>query len=76
MEPTNKNVFDWIDNAGSDLGFEPASEEPNATNAQAGSGEKLRVLAVRAEMGLPLWHPQDQRDLHHERDLEFPDDEQ
>jgi hypothetical protein len=46
--------------------FEPDEPDENemnlafeATNAEPGSREKLRVLAERIRQGLPLWHPAD-----------------
>ena len=43
--------------------FEPeTAEEENefdSTNALPGSEEKLKVLAERIQLGLPLWHPSD-----------------
>ncbi len=34
---------------------------PGPTDALPGSEEKIRVLAERARLGLPLWHPLDAR---------------
>jgi hypothetical protein len=42
--------------------FEPGSQEPvvlKATTALPGSPEKLNVLSMRLEQGLPLWHDDD-----------------
>ena len=46
--------------------FEPRDIEYNtfeAANAMPGTREKLRVLADRAEQGLPLWHINDRDDV-------------
>ena len=61
MTRLKNNVFNWISGVGSDDGFEPDVEVLESTDAPAGSHEKLSVLAKRAEMGLPLWHPRDRR---------------
>ena len=45
-----------------DWTFEPSSQEVvnlRATAALPGTTEKLNVLAERAKLGLPLWHPRD-----------------
>jgi hypothetical protein len=45
--------------------FEPedvAHEQYSATHAVPGTREKLRVLAERANAGLPLWHARDRAD--------------
>ena len=46
-----------------DWNFEPresvATKTFSSTSALPGSEQKLRVLADRIRMGLPLWHPQD-----------------
>lgn len=68
MDSFKKNVFDWINGVGSDDGFEPDIEVPESTDAPAGSNEKLCVMAKRAELGLPLWHPQDSRRAYVEDD--------
>ena len=44
--------------------FEPEDVGENqyeSTGALPGSAEKVKELAVRAEGGLPLWHPSDRR---------------
>lgn len=69
MDPCKKNVFNWIDGVGNDHGFEPEYDSMESTDAPAGSDEKLRVLAERAERGMPLWHPKDPCDQHHEGDF-------
>jgi hypothetical protein len=58
-----RNVFDAILECGHDEDFLPnESDEFNATEAPAGSREKLDVLAERVQKGLPLWHPNDRCD--------------
>jgi hypothetical protein len=58
-----KNVFEAILEFGHDEDFVPAAtQEFRATNAPAGSVEKLETLARRIELGLPLWHPEDRAD--------------
>jgi len=45
-----------------DWTFEPSSQEVvnlRSTAALPGTAEKLDVLAERAKLGLPLWHPRD-----------------
>ncbi|MGE0607468.1 MAG: hypothetical protein AB7O62_10265 [Pirellulales bacterium] len=58
-----RNVFEAILEFGHDEDFAP-SEDGNfrATEAPAGSPEKLDELARRIAMGLPLWHPEDRSD--------------
>ncbi len=44
--------------------YEPEDQLPDshdATVALPGTDEKLEVLAVRIQQGLPLWHPEDRR---------------
>jgi hypothetical protein len=46
--------------------FEPENVESanfEACRAMPGTTRKLMALAERVEMGLPLWHPEDQQDL-------------
>lgn len=58
-----RNVFDAILECGHDEDFTPsATDEFFATEAPAGSSEKLDILAMRVQRGLPLWHPEDRRD--------------
>ena len=53
-----RNVFDAILECGHDEDFIPAeSDEFFATEAPAGSREKIEILAERVRRGLPLWHP-------------------
>ncbi len=58
-----KNVFEAIMKYGHDEDFCPsASEEFVATEAPAGSTDKLSILAERVRRGEPLWHPEDRSD--------------
>jgi hypothetical protein len=58
-----RNVFDAILQFGHDEDFVPQeTEEYNATEAPAGSHEKLEILARRVQAGVPLWHPEDRAD--------------
>jgi len=58
-----RNVFDAILKYGHDEDFAPdASEEFFATDAPAGSPEKIETLRRRVELGLPLWHDEDRCD--------------
>lgn len=58
-----RNVFEAILEFGHDEDFSPAeSGDFRATEAPAGSNEKLEVLARRIQLGLPLWHPEDRAD--------------
>jgi hypothetical protein len=44
--------------------FEPEPQEVweyAATEALPGTNQKVKVLALRVELGLPLWHPEDRR---------------
>jgi hypothetical protein len=58
-----RNVFEAILRYGHDEDFNP---EPTngfeATNAPAGSQEKIEILRRRIELGLPLWHEEDRVD--------------
>jgi hypothetical protein len=64
--PTNKNitnVFEAILEYGHDEDFVPhESEDFSATDAPAGSDEKIETLRRRVEMGQPLWHELDRED--------------
>jgi hypothetical protein len=57
------NVFEAILKYGHDEDFAPA-ETPDflATDAPAGSLEKIEILRRRVELGLPLWHEKDRSD--------------
>ncbi len=50
--------------------FEPPEVDPtqfDSTDAMPGTEAKLQVLAERVAAGLPLWHPNDRRDLSEHR---------
>lgn len=58
-----RNVFDAILKYGHDEDFTPdTSDEFFATDAPAGSAEKIETLRRRVELGLPLWHDEDRCD--------------
>jgi len=58
-----RNVFEAILETGHDEDFFPAeTEEFVATDAPAGSREKIETLASRVLRGVPLWHPDDRSD--------------
>ena len=57
------NVFDAILKYGHDEDFFPEEkDEFEATNAPAGSQQKIETLRNRVENGLPLWHNEDRVD--------------
>lgn len=57
------NVFEAILKYGHDEDFAPeVSENFEATDAPAGSDEKIEILRNRVELGLPLWHDSDRVD--------------
>ena len=57
------NVFEAILKYGHDEDFAPTERgEFSATEAPAGTEEKIDVLRRRVEMGLPLWHNSDRVD--------------
>jgi hypothetical protein len=59
-----RNLFETIEQTGNDEGFE-SCESPSfqGTAAAPGSLEKIEILRLRVELGLPLWHPADRNDL-------------
>ncbi len=58
-----KNVFEAILKYGHDEDFVPhESDEFSATDAPAGSDEKIEALRRRVELGMPLWHFEDRED--------------
>lgn len=58
-----KNVFDAILKYGHDEDFVPNDgDEFNATDAPAGSDEKIEILRQRVALGQPLWHGEDRVD--------------
>ena len=60
---TCKNVFEAILRYGHDEDFVPHEDnEFTATDAPAGSPEKIEVLRRRVELGQPLWHGTDRVD--------------
>ncbi|MCA9196412.1 MAG: hypothetical protein KDA87_02700 [Planctomycetales bacterium] len=57
------NVFEAILKYGHDEDFSPTeSVEFEATDAPAGSAEKIEMLRLRVEKGMPLWHTDDRAD--------------
>ena len=57
------NVFEAILKYGHDEDFAPAEFDGfAATDAPAGSEEKIEILRRRIEQGLPLWHTNDRVD--------------
>jgi hypothetical protein len=59
-----RNVFEAILKYGHDEDFLPEDEQDGfeATDAPAGSPEKIEILRRRVEQGQPLWHREDRRD--------------
>jgi hypothetical protein len=58
-----KNVFEAILRYGHDEDFVPQPDTNfSATDAPAGSAEKIEVLRKRVELGQPLWHNEDRVD--------------
>jgi len=58
-----RNVFEAILRYGHDEDFNPAPADTfEATDAPAGSQEKIEILRRRIELGLPLWHEEDRVD--------------
>ncbi|MFK7766789.1 MAG: hypothetical protein AB8B55_06170 [Mariniblastus sp.] len=66
MNNSNKqitNVFEAILEYGHDEDFVPQEgEEFIATDAPAGSEEKIEALRQRVLSGMPLWHGEDRED--------------
>ena len=57
------NVFEAILKYGHDEDFDPKLNSSfSATDAPAGSPEKIEALRKRVELGQPLWHGEDRRD--------------
>lgn len=57
------NVFEAILKYGHDEDFDPTTNSAfTATDAPAGSSEKIEALRKRVELGQPLWHGEDRRD--------------
>lgn len=58
-----RNVFEAILRYGHDEDFNPEPQGGfDATDAPAGSPEKIEILRRRIELGLPLWHEEDRID--------------
>jgi hypothetical protein len=58
-----RNVFEAILECGHDEDFVPVeTDEFAATDAPAGSKDKIDILAQRVMLGLPLWHEEDRSD--------------
>ena len=58
-----RNVFEAILECGHDEDFAPVETgEFTPTEAPAGSRAKLKKMAERVKLGLPLWHPDDRGD--------------
>ena len=63
QSPKVRNVFEAILKYGHDEDFAPnVGEEFAATDAPAGSAEKIEILRRRVESGQPLWHQEDRAD--------------
>ncbi len=64
MSSKIRNVFEAILKYGHDEDFLPEDEQDGfeATDAPAGSPEKIEILRRRVEQGQPLWHREDRRD--------------
>lgn len=57
------NVFEAILKYGHDEDFAPQqSDEFGATDAPAGSEDKIAILRERVALGEPLWHEEDRID--------------
>ena len=57
------NVFEAIPKYGHDEDFAPQEKSDfAATDAPAGSDEKIEILRRRVERGMPLWHSSDRLD--------------
>jgi len=58
-----RNVFEAILKYGHDEDFAPGDDPDfEATDAPAGSQNKIDVLRRRVEAGQPLWHQEDRHD--------------
>ena len=57
-----RNVFEAIERFGHDEDFVPRDEGFEATDAPAGSPDKIEMLRRRVESGVPLWHDKDRVD--------------
>lgn len=58
-----KNVFEAILEYGHDEDFVPQeTSDFVATDAPAGSDEKIEALRQRVLKGMPLWHEEDRKD--------------
>ena len=59
-----KNVFEAILKYGHDEDYAPEPQlNFQATDAPAGSPEKIETLRRRIELGQPLWHESDRADF-------------
>ena len=59
------NVFEAILKYGHDEDFAPKEGDSfSATDAPAGSDEKIEALRKRVELGMPLWHREDRVDYN------------
>ncbi len=57
------NVFEAILKYGHDEDFVPeVSDKFAATDAPAGSDDKIEAMRQRVELGMPLWHMEDRKD--------------
>ena len=58
-----RNVFEAIQKFGHDEDFVPRNgNQFQATDAPAGSVDKIEMLRRRVEEGVPLWHDEDRTD--------------
>lgn len=58
-----RNVFETILKYGHDEDYAPTvTQDFEATQAPAGSRDKIEALARRIQLGLPLWHSEDRPD--------------
>lgn len=63
MSQKVSNVFEAILKYGHDEDFVPYQDDTfDATDAPAGSDDKIELLRSRVQSGQPLWHEEDRRD--------------
>ena len=62
-EKETRNIFEVIIEDGDDTRFVPLENDDfTATDAPAGSQQKIDDLRRRLELGVPLWHDDDRKD--------------
>lgn len=63
MKRKARNVFEHVKQNGDCGGWEPKQTDFPPTDLRPGSQEKIELMRMRLELGLPMIHPHDRSDF-------------